>query len=103
MQAEAPSQGLVDACGVKPGAVGEWVWDRTGNGVLASAADWVIDKPLAVAVILLVAWLVALVARRMARRAIIRFMTADQSAAKALEKVGVSSPAVAVVDPRRRA
>jgi small conductance mechanosensitive channel len=101
MQAEAPSQGLVDACGEKPGAVCEWVWDQTGNGVLASTADWVIGKPLAVGVILLVAWIVARITRRLARRAIIRFMTADQSAVKALEKVGVASHAASVDDPRR--
>jgi small-conductance mechanosensitive channel len=103
MQAEAPSQGLVDACGEKPGAVCEWVWDRTGSGVLASASDWVIGKPLAIGLILLVAWIVARVARRTARRAIIRFMTADQSAAKALEKVHLTSSAVSVDDPRRAA
>jgi moderate conductance mechanosensitive channel len=103
MQAEAPSQGLVDACGAKPGAVCEWVWDQTGNGVLASASDWVIGKPLAIGLILLVAWIVARVARHMARRAIIRFMTADQPAAKALEKVHLTSSAVSVDDPRRAA
>ncbi len=102
MQAAAPSQGLVDACGEKPGAVCEWVWDQTGNGVLAELADWVIGRPLAVGVILLVAWIVARVSRRMARRAIVRFMTAD-SATRALEKVGVGPAAVAVDDPRRTA
>jgi small-conductance mechanosensitive channel len=101
MQADAPSQGLVDACGAKPSAVCEWVWDQTGNGVLASLSDWLIGRPLTVAVILLVAWIVARIARRIARRAIIRFMTAD-SAARALEKVGVAS-AVTVDDRRRSA
>jgi moderate conductance mechanosensitive channel len=103
MQAEAPSQGLVDACGEKPSAVCEWVWDQTGKGVLASLADWVIGRPLAVAAILLVAWIVALITRRLARRAVLRFMTADQSAARALEKAGVASAAVKVEDPRRSA
>jgi moderate conductance mechanosensitive channel len=103
MRAEAPSQGLVDACGEKPGAVCEWVWDQTSNGALATVADWVIGRPLTVVVILLVAWIVAHVARRLTRRAIFRFMTADQSAARALEKVGVPSAAVTVDDPRHAA
>ena len=96
--------GLVDACGEEPGGVCEAMWDWTANEALARAADWVIGKPLAVLVIVLAAWLLSRLARRQIRRAIARVILVDRdTAARALQKVGVASPQVAVEDPRRTA
>jgi small-conductance mechanosensitive channel len=103
MQA-APDPGLVDACGEKPGAVCEWVWDRTESPVLAELSDWLIGRPLTVLLIALIAWTVAKLARRWIRGAIMRFILTDRAAAaRALERVGVPTASVAVEDPRRRA
>jgi moderate conductance mechanosensitive channel len=103
MQA-APDPGLVDACGEKPGAICEWVWDRTESRVLAELSDWLIGRPLTVLAIALVAWIVAKLARRWIRGAIMGFILTDRAtAARALERVGVQSTAVVVDDPRRRA
>jgi small conductance mechanosensitive channel len=49
---------LTDACGTDPGAVCEWVFDATHNESLAEIANWLVDRPLRIALILLVAFLV---------------------------------------------
>jgi len=62
--------GLVDACGLEPGLTCEWIWDATGNEALASLVDWVIERPLKVVVILVL----ALVVNRLVKRAIDRMV-----------------------------
>ncbi|MGH9269895.1 MAG: mechanosensitive ion channel family protein [Ilumatobacteraceae bacterium] len=80
---------LVDACGSDPNTVCQWVWERTGNEGLTSAANWFIGKPLEVLLILLVAWIVSRVARRAIRRGIYGIVVTDrQTATRALMKVG---------------
>lgn len=59
---------LIDACGEKPGAACEWVYDRTGSARWAEVGSWVVDKPLRILLIWLVAWILAKVTRRMIRR-----------------------------------
>ena len=95
--------GLVDACGDDPGAICEAVWDGTSNEVLAGVAQWIIGVPLAIILILFIAWLVARFARRLVRKAVHRLIDADRDAAKALRTVGLSSVAPATVDDPRRA
>ena len=56
--ADTMDSGLVDACGVEPGLTCEWIWDATGNEAIASLIDWVIERPLKVLVILVVALVV---------------------------------------------
>ena len=64
------STGLADACGeTNRGFVCELVYDWTENGGLATAADWMLDRPIRIALILVVAWIVT----RFAKRAIVRF------------------------------
>ena len=63
-------QGLADACGESNrGFVCERVFDWTGNDALATAADWLLDRPIRIALILVVAWIVT----RVVKRAIVRF------------------------------
>lgn len=102
--ADAPPDdgSLADSCGSEPGGICEWVWERTGSEALAGLADWLIGRPLAALLILLVAWVVARLARRTLRKAIFQFVLVDRdTAARALQRVGVSSSPVAVEDPRR--
>ena len=64
--------GLVSACGESNrGFVCEQVYNWTENDGLATAADWLLDRPIRVLLILLVAW----IATRVAKRAIVRFTT----------------------------
>ena len=77
--------GLIDACGAQPGIACEWVWDATASETLAPLADWLIERPLKVVVILLG----AVVVNRLVKRAIDRMVnrivetrTIEESAAE---------------------
>ena len=80
MQADAPpadGTGLIDACGVDPGAVCEAVWDATDNEILAKLADVVNDIQLTSIIILAIAWIIARVARRLVRRGVYNQIARD--------------------------
>lgn len=57
---------LFDACGADPAWLCERVYDWTDNEALSGAATWIVDKPLTVLIIIII----ALVVRRFAHRAI---------------------------------
>ncbi len=57
-------------CGEKPGFVCTWVLERWGNDMVARAVDFLLAKPLKIALIVIL----ALVATRLARRAVKRFV-----------------------------
>jgi len=59
---------VASSCGDDPGAVCDWVYDRTGNGKLAASADWFVGTPFSIVVIVVVAWLLTRLARRLIRR-----------------------------------
>jgi small conductance mechanosensitive channel len=90
---------ITDACGEEPGAVCDAVWDATHNEDVARLADWLIGRPLTVAIIVLVAWLLSRYGRRVVRRLVYRAVVADETAGRALHKVGVGTAVVS--DPRR--
>ena len=58
--------GLLDACGVEPAWLCERVYEWTDNDALAGAATWVVDRPVKVLVIIVL----ALFVRRLAHRGI---------------------------------
>lgn len=96
---------VTDACGEKPGAICEWVYDSTdGNETLARLADWFVNRPLQVLLILVAAWLLAKLARRWIRRVVHRVMVPDRElAARQLRRIGLDPPAMLtaeVTDPR---
>jgi small conductance mechanosensitive channel len=66
----AVPRSLDDACGAEPGALCRWVYERTGNEFLATATDWLVERPLRIVLIVVAAWVLA----RMSRRAITRTM-----------------------------
>ncbi len=55
---------LTEACGVDPGVACRNVYEWTENETLADLAEWMVDKPLRIACILLVAWISTRIARR---------------------------------------
>jgi moderate conductance mechanosensitive channel len=61
---------LTDACGEDPGVACRNVFEWTDSEAAAEAANWIVDKPLRIAVILLVAWIATHVARRLIRRSV---------------------------------
>jgi small-conductance mechanosensitive channel len=95
--------GLIDACGIDPGAVCEAVWDATDSEGWAKLADWFIGKPLTIVIILVVAFVVARVTRRAVRRGVRRLvMTQRVAGTWALERVGLSPTTTdPITDPRR--
>ena len=95
-----------EACGDPPGAICEWVYDRTdGNGTLAELADWLISRPLQILLILIVAWLLTKLARRGIRRFVERLVSSDRDlAARQFQRIGIRPPPMLTnesVDPRR--
>ena len=94
--------GLSDACGeTNRGFVCERVYDWTDNGGLATAADWLLDRPIRIALILVVAWTI----NRFAKRAIVRFtkQVASASTDSRLQKLRERGPGKVLVDDVARA
>jgi hypothetical protein len=59
---------LQDACGSDPNLICEWVFERTDSEAWASIADWFLDRPLRVVLIVVLAWLAARIGRRIVSR-----------------------------------
>lgn len=55
-------------CGGNPDLVCEWVFERTGSEVWAGLADWFVDRPLRILFIIVLAWIVVRVLRRVVDR-----------------------------------
>ncbi|MYB86530.1 MAG: mechanosensitive ion channel family protein [Acidimicrobiaceae bacterium] len=95
------STGLADACGESNrGFVCEQVYNWTESDGLATAADWLLDRPIRIALILLVAWFIA----RIAKRAIVRFtkrIAATPSSSR-LQKLREKGPGRALIDEAER-
>ncbi len=84
-----------------------WVYEHTdNNATLANLANWLIDRPLQIALVLLVAWLTAKLARHLIIRSIPRFVNPRKQAAEKLSQYGVPMPESftgKATDSRRRA
>lgn len=94
------SEALTEACGEEPGVACRNVYEWTENENLADLAEWLVDKPLRIASILLVAWIATRVARRLIRHSARRLVASTQDGALGR----VSQTAVvgaAVPDPAR--
>ncbi len=63
-----PADALTQACGEQPGIACRNVYDWTENENLADLAEWLVDKPLRIVLILTVAWIATRVAKRLIRR-----------------------------------
>jgi moderate conductance mechanosensitive channel len=91
--AETLDPGLVEACGERPSVFCEVTWNVTHNRLLSTTIDWIITRPLAAIVILLVAFILNRWVRRAATALITRVTVPPAIAVGALELVGVT-PAV---------
>lgn len=93
--------GLADACGESNrGFVCERVYVWTENDGLATAADWLLDRPIRIAFILVAAWIVT----RIVKRAIERFTKRIASAqgSSRLQKLREKGPVRALADEVER-
>ena len=93
--------GLADACGqTNRGFVCERVFDWSGNDGLATAADWLLDRPIRIALVLVAAWIVT----RIVKRAISRFTTriAAAPSSSRLQRLREKGPVRALSDDVER-
>ena len=65
---------LADACGTDPSSFCEWVLEITDSPRTAQVADWFINRPLRIGLIVLVAWVVNAAARRAIRRLVVQLV-----------------------------
>jgi small conductance mechanosensitive channel len=85
---------LVDACGESPGWLCEEVFDASdGNATLSKLSDWLVSRPLTIAMIVIAAAVAAWLTRRYFSRVIHRFIAnRNQYAAQQLQRLGIDEP-----------
>ncbi len=94
------AQSLDDACGADPRLICETVFDLTGdNETAARIADWFIDRPLSILLIIVVAWVLTRVAKRALTRLVRRLVAPDREAVRQrLKALGVDRPELLVAE-----
>jgi small conductance mechanosensitive channel len=82
-----------EACWERAGSLCEFVYTNTGdNETLAGIADWFVDRPLRVVIVLLVAFVLTRLARRWVQRVVGRVMRPDILPTQRLQRIGISVP-----------
>ncbi len=93
-------------CWEESGSLCRFVYDQFGeNETLASASEWLIDKPLRILLILLVAWILSRLALRWVKRVVGRMVAPPSNPIERLERLGIDLPeslAPTITDPRRQ-
>jgi len=98
-QTQPPDDGvseedLIDACGDGPGLLCEWVYEQTGNGVLARFTEWFVEKPLQLIILVVAALVVRYVVHKAIDRLVRHVVTSSERRADADDQ---ASPAVLAV------
>ena len=70
---------VTDACGPDPGFFCELVFDNTENERLAEIIGWVVERPLRIVLILLVAWIIKRIAHKLVDRAVAQLARQSES------------------------
>ena len=79
---------LTEACGASPGQVCEWVFDATGSNFWSNAADWAIERPLRILIVVLVASVVSRLVGRTIDSFVKRIVEEDSAPAGRLQRSG---------------
>ena len=94
-------------CFEQNGTVCQYVFDQFGeNERLAEIANWLVDRPLRVLIVLIITWIAARLARRWVRRAVARLIAPTSTPRERLERMGIDIPSrlgQVGPDPRRTA
>jgi small-conductance mechanosensitive channel len=88
---------LDQACGTERSWACEWIYDWTGSDSWAGVADWVLAKPLAIAVIVVVAIVVSRITRWLINRSMRRLAQPGRRT-RHLEKLRERTPDVLLSD-----
>ena len=95
------------ACYEQTGSFCRFVYDRFGeHETLAEIADWLVDRPLRILLILLVAWILTWLSRRWIARVVSRLIAPSTNPVERLERIGIDVPGSftpGLNDPRRSA
>jgi moderate conductance mechanosensitive channel len=103
----APLVAAADSdCWEESGSLCQFVYERFGeNEALANTSEWLIDKPLRILLILLLAWILSRLTRRWVKRLVARLITPPSSPIERLERLGIDIPETltpTITDPRRK-
>lgn len=94
-------------CYEEDGTVCKFVYDHLGGSeTAAEIANWLVDRPLKIALVLLGAWILSIIARRWVERVVARLIAPSTNPVQRLERMGLDVTAKLapnVYDPRREA
>ena len=65
----AQTEGLLDACGAEGSYICEQVYEWTNNKLLATGTDWLLDRPIRILLIVILAW----TASKILQRSVLKF------------------------------
>ncbi len=65
----AQTDGLLDACGAEGSYICEKVYEWTNNELLATGADWLLDRPIRILLIVILAW----IASKILQKSVLKF------------------------------
>ena len=68
VETEVVEKTVADVCGAETSLVCQWAFERTNSEAWARVADWVVDSPLRILLILFLAWILVRVLRKVVRR-----------------------------------
>lgn len=74
-----PAATVNDACGPDPGFFCELIFDNTENERLAEIVGWLVERPLRIILILLVAWIIKKIAQKVIDRAVARLVRLSEA------------------------
>ncbi len=90
---EPIDDGLIEACGDEPNFACRRVFEETDNTTLAGLADWLIDRPLMILLILVASWILVRIARRGVDRLVKRIVITDDRSNRRIMIPGLDSVA----------
>ncbi len=95
-----------DECFDDSGTLCAWVYERTdGNESLANLVNWFIDRPFQILLVVIIALILARMARRWVKHLVQRIVAPNESAGAKIERLGFDLPELlepAGSDPRRQ-
>lgn len=97
-----------DACYEQTGSLCRQVYDWTdGSETAANLANWFVDKPVEILVVVVISWVLVRLARRWVSRFVTRVVAPEVTSTQRLEQFGIELPralsATSEPDPRRAA